>query len=114
MSGSTATITPNNGGDGDGSNSTMQSIPADAFKGDGSTWTGEKEKIVLGPYDYLFGRPGKDIRRSMISAFNIWLKVPEERLAIINKVVGMLHTASLLYFPPPSLPSPLTQREKQH
>ena len=61
-----------------------------------ATWSSEKEKILLGPYDYMLGHPGKDIRSQLVAAFNIWLKVPDESLAIINKVVGMLHTASLL------------------
>lgn len=63
----------------------------------GKTWSQEKEKILLGPYDYMFDHPGKDVRKQLIAAFNVWLKVPEESLAIITKVVGMLHTASLLY-----------------
>jgi len=63
----------------------------------GKSWSQEKEKILLGPYDYMFDHPGKDIRKQLIAAFNVWLKVPEESLAIITKVVGMLHTASLLY-----------------
>lgn len=62
----------------------------------GTEWTQEKDRIVLGPYEYLKDHPGKDIRRQLISAFNAWLKVPEESLAIITNVVGMLHTASLL------------------
>ena len=62
----------------------------------GSGWSQEKEKILLGPYDYMFGHPGKDIRSQLIAGFNSWLKVPEESLAVITKVVGMLHTASLL------------------
>ena len=57
-------------------------------------------QILLGPYDYLFGHPGKDIRSQLIAAFNAWLKVPSESLAIITRVVGMLHTASLLYVSP--------------
>jgi geranylgeranyl diphosphate synthase type 3 len=61
------------------------------------SWSPDKEQILLGPYDYLFSQPGKDIRQQLISAFNEWLKVPEEKLAIITKVVGMLHTSSLLY-----------------
>ena len=61
-----------------------------------ASWTEEKEKVVLGPYEYLFNQPGKDLRTQMIAAFNAWLKVPESSLAIITKVVGMLHTASLL------------------
>jgi geranylgeranyl diphosphate synthase type 3 len=59
-------------------------------------WSSEKEKILLGPYDYMAEHPGKDIRRQFINAFNEWLKVPEESLSIIAKVVVMLHTASLL------------------
>ncbi|PNS16573.1 hypothetical protein CAC42_73 [Sphaceloma murrayae] len=59
-------------------------------------WSREKEKILLGPYDYMLGHPGKDIRSQLIASFNVWLKVPEHSLAIITKVVGMLHTASLL------------------
>lgn len=67
------------------------------------SWRADKEKILLGPYDHLYGHPGKDIRSQMIAAFNEWLKVPPGSLEIITKVVGMLHTASLLYvefFPP--------------
>lgn len=63
------------------------------------TWSPEKEKILLGPYDYMVDQPGKDVRKQLIAAFNVWLQVPEESLVIITKVVGMLHTASLLYVP---------------
>lgn len=66
-----------------------------AFQGKGS-WSTEKEKILQGPYEYLFQQPGKDIRAQLIAAFNEWLEVPADSLAIITKVVGMLHTASLL------------------
>lgn len=61
-----------------------------------TTWTAEKEKILFGPYDYLFAHPGKDIRSQLIAAFNEWLNVPAESLKIITHVVGMLHTSSLL------------------
>lgn len=67
------------------------------INGNGVAWTEEKERILLGPYDYLYGHPGKDIRSQCIAAFNLWLKVPPERLDVITRVVGMLHTASLLY-----------------
>lgn len=59
-------------------------------------WTPEKEKIIRGPYDYLFAHPGKDIRSALIHAFNAFLNVPPSSLAVITKVVGMLHTSSLL------------------
>jgi hypothetical protein len=61
-----------------------------------ATWSPQKEKILLGPFDYLYGHPGKDIRAQLIAAFNAWLRVPDASLSIITKVVGMLHTASLL------------------
>jgi geranylgeranyl diphosphate synthase, type III len=60
------------------------------------TWSEEKEKALTGPYDYLFAVPGKDIRTQLINSFNAWLEVPPESLEVITKVVGMLHTASLL------------------
>lgn len=66
-----------------------------AFHGK-SSWSSDKEAILLGPYEYLFAHPGKDIRTQLIAAFNEWLEVPPESLEIITKVVGMLHTASLL------------------
>jgi geranylgeranyl diphosphate synthase type 3 len=71
-------------------------IGEELIYGNGVAWTESKERILLGPYDYLYGHPGKDIRSQCIAAFNLWLKVPPERLDIITKVVGMLHTASLL------------------
>lgn len=72
--------------------------PADSIAKhvNGTSWSQEKERIVLGPYEYLLHSPGKDIRKQLIEAFNAWLKVPPESLAIITNVVGMLHTASLL------------------
>ncbi|ELR04160.1 hypothetical protein GMDG_06588 [Pseudogymnoascus destructans 20631-21] len=59
-------------------------------------WSEAKETILTGPYDYLDSHPGKDIRSRLIGAFDAWLHVPAPALAIITKVVGMLHTASLL------------------
>ncbi|RYP46774.1 hypothetical protein DL768_007063 [Monosporascus sp. mg162] len=59
-------------------------------------WTEQKEKVLLGPFAYLYAIPGKDFRGLMVSAFNAWLDVPRESLDIITKVVGMLHTSSLL------------------
>ncbi|KAK3637396.1 hypothetical protein LTR56_008711 [Elasticomyces elasticus] len=61
-----------------------------------NAWDSRKEKILLGPYNYLEKNPGKDMRSQFINAFNVWLQVPQERLSVIEKVVRMLHTASLL------------------
>ncbi|THC93820.1 hypothetical protein EYZ11_006709 [Aspergillus tanneri] len=72
----------------------LSSVDGTKYK-DGQ-WSQENERILMGPYDYLVQHPGKDIRRQLVNAFDAWLKVPSESLAIINKVVAMLHTASLL------------------
>jgi geranylgeranyl diphosphate synthase, type III len=61
-----------------------------------SEWSSAKEKIIMGPYDYMDSNPGKDIRSALIAAFNAFLHVPESSLASITKVVAMLHTSSLL------------------
>lgn len=60
------------------------------------TWTEEKEKVLMGPFEYLFAHPGKDFRKLMVNSFNALLEVPQESLDVITEVVGMLHTASLL------------------
>ncbi|KAI8646052.1 geranylgeranyl pyrophosphate synthase [Parasitella parasitica] len=54
------------------------------------------EDIILEPYNYLISQPGKDIRAKLISAFDLWLNVPKDTLKVINKVIGMLHNASLM------------------
>ncbi|KZV67411.1 terpenoid synthase [Peniophora sp. CONT] len=58
--------------------------------------TGRNDTALLEPFAYLTDMPGKDIRGAMISAFNSWLNVPEEKLRTIRRMVGMLHNASLL------------------
>ncbi|KAH0293178.1 geranylgeranyl diphosphate synthase 1, partial [Aureobasidium sp. EXF-3399] len=75
----------------------MHNICDDLIFSQGTTkWPQEKDRILLAPYDYLDGHPGKDIRSLLIGAFNAWLHVPKPSLDIITRVVGMLHTASLL------------------
>ena len=62
----------------------------------GQTWSLENENVLLGPYQHLSNQPGKGIREQLMTAFNAWLNVSKENLAIISKVVELLHTASLL------------------
>ncbi|KIJ46664.1 hypothetical protein M422DRAFT_46083 [Sphaerobolus stellatus SS14] len=59
-------------------------------------WKPEYEAAVLEPYAYLTRTTGKEIRRKLIEAFNVWLKIPEEEVEVINSVVSMLHSASLM------------------
>ena len=70
---------------------------ADLPKGVGNwQWKEDKEKKVLGPYDYIASEPGKELRTVLLSKFNFWLQVPEKSLKVIANIVRMLHTASLL------------------
>lgn len=54
-------------------------------------------KALLEPFDYISANPGKDMRSRLIQAFNLWLKVPEDKTSLIARIVTMLHNASLLY-----------------
>ncbi|KAK3325230.1 putative farnesyltranstransferase [Apodospora peruviana] len=68
----------------------------DFFTSRSRLWSAEKEKVLTGPFDYLNEHPGKDFRSQLVKAFDAWLQVPPESLEVITKVIGMLHTASLL------------------
>ncbi|XP_060801856.1 terpene synthase [Amyelois transitella] len=62
------------------------------------TKSGDKthdEKILL-PYTYIQQVPGKQIRTKLISAFNYWLKVANEKILAVGEIVQMLHNSSLL------------------
>ena len=74
----------------------FREIAAEQIYRQNPEWTRKKDKVVLAPYEYLLVHPGKDIRSRSIVAFNAFLRVPEESLKVIKRVVGMLHTASLL------------------
>ncbi|KAJ4396249.1 geranylgeranyl pyrophosphate synthetase [Gnomoniopsis smithogilvyi] len=66
------------------------------FIGGQKSWAQKQDRVIMGPFEYLNGQRGKDFRSQLIAAFNTWLDVSAESLEIITKVVGMLHTASLL------------------
>jgi len=56
----------------------------------------EVEEVLFEPYEYIIQNPGKDIRTLLISAFNLWFKIPEDKLEIVKEVTKLLHNASLL------------------
>ena len=60
-------------------------------------WTEKEERIITEPYEYLASHPGKDIRKQILHACNVWLKVDPCTLEIISCSVSMLHNASLLF-----------------
>ena len=51
---------------------------------------------LLEPWMYILNVPGKNVRGTLITAFNKWLRVPKERVEEVAEVVRMLHTSSLL------------------
>ncbi|KAI9152359.1 Geranylgeranyl pyrophosphate synthase atmG [Paramyrothecium foliicola] len=54
------------------------------------------EEIISAPLTYLLELPGKDIRSKMMLAFNQWLQIPDDKLNVIQRIVMLLHNASLL------------------
>jgi len=56
----------------------------------------EIERVLTEPYSYITQDPGKGVRRKLIRAFDLWLKVPEDKRTVIEDVTKMLHNASLL------------------
>ena len=55
-----------------------------------------QDEILLEPFTYLLRKKGKDIRPKLLKAFNVWLKVPDEKVKLIGDIIQMLHNSSLL------------------
>lgn len=51
---------------------------------------------LLEPFDYVWEKKGKGIRSTLMSAFNLWLNIPAEKLVAVDHVISMLHNASLM------------------
>lgn len=51
---------------------------------------------LLQPFTYILQVPGKQIRAKLAQAFNIWLKIPDDKLHVVGDIVQMLHNSSLL------------------
>src|SRR6267154_2290682 len=61
-----------------------------------SKWSQANESLILEPFNYITSKPGKEIRRQLLEALNIWLAVPSDELKIIGHVIQLLHNASLM------------------
>ncbi|KAF9073106.1 isoprenoid synthase domain-containing protein [Rhodocollybia butyracea] len=61
-----------------------------------SHWSEKNENDVLEPFTFVTSNPGKDMRGRLIEAFNVWLNVPQDKTAVIARIVNMLHAASLM------------------
>lgn len=53
-------------------------------------------QAITRPFEYVMALPGKNFRTQVLAAFNLWLQVDERSLSTIDRVVGMLHNASLM------------------
>ncbi|EPS96604.1 hypothetical protein FOMPIDRAFT_1053101 [Fomitopsis schrenkii] len=78
------------------SDSSRETFDAPRILSESRAWSDRNETALLEPFTHINAVPGKDIRGLMLAAFNQWLEVPADKLSTITKVVGMLHTASLL------------------
>ncbi|KAI9203490.1 geranylgeranyl pyrophosphate synthase [Polychytrium aggregatum] len=54
------------------------------------------EKDILEPFLYLWRQRGKEFRSKLMNAFDAWIHVPPEKLAVIRDAIEMLHNSSLL------------------
>jgi geranylgeranyl diphosphate synthase type 3 len=54
------------------------------------------DEKVLEPFRYLCDVPGKNVRGQLVDAFNLWFKIPSEKVKAIKETIGSLHTASLM------------------
>ena len=43
--------------------------------------THESDEAVLEPFRYINQVPGKDVRGKLIDAFQVWLKIPQEKVS---------------------------------
>ena len=54
------------------------------------------DTTLLEAFEYISQVPGKDVRGQLIDAFQVWFRIPEDRVSTIKKLIGELHNASLL------------------
>jgi len=71
--------------------------PPGASGGAAERWNPKTvEHVLFEPYEYITQVPGKDVRTTLILAFNEWLQIPADKLEIVKEVTKLLHNASLL------------------
>lgn len=51
---------------------------------------------INGPIDYVSSMPSKGVRSSLIDAMNQWCQVPSALLAVVKRVIDLLHNSSLI------------------
>ncbi|KAF3905131.1 hypothetical protein ABW21_db0205812 [Orbilia brochopaga] len=82
-----------------GTNNRMRYIPVDGVKTNGVTNSDSLNDTlpdVLEPFEYIASLPSKRVRKMATAALNIWYRVPQRSLEIIDSVIDMLHSSSLM------------------
>ena len=54
------------------------------------------DELLTEPYRYLTQKPGKGVRIRLVTAFNHWLNISQDKMDLISEVIQTLHNASLL------------------
>ncbi|XP_053989946.1 terpene synthase-like [Hylaeus volcanicus] len=54
------------------------------------------ERILLQPFNYILKLPGKQTKSLLASAFNLWLKIPQDKVDTINDIVNIVDNYTLL------------------
>jgi geranylgeranyl diphosphate synthase type 3 len=52
--------------------------------------------VLLEPYNYIISNPGKEIRTTLILAFEAWIPLTGSKREGIVEIIKMLHSASLM------------------
>lgn len=53
-------------------------------------------EVLLEPYNYLLSNPGKEVRTTLILAFETWIPLSGNKREEIIEIIKMLHSASLM------------------
>ena len=48
----------------------------------------EEDKTLLEPMLYLLKVPGKNVRKKLLSSFNVWTKVDEDKGDLISEIIS--------------------------
>lgn len=54
------------------------------------------QRAINEPINYVSGMPSKGVRTSLIDAMNQWFQIPSAQLAVVKRVIDLLHNSSLI------------------
>lgn len=54
------------------------------------------QRAINAPIDYVSGMPSKGVRSSLIDSMNQWFQIPSAQLAVVKRVIDLLHNSSLI------------------